>query len=128
MSSNMPEDSSPVDLSDADIFSRGGLKYTFELVRRKNPELALRIRNITGGAPLPKTNSQPTNKNSDHFRVDLDSFQVRAIVEALIETTQQNPEGGKPAAMGGVARTLMEDWMTLAQKMIAELPDREKPL
>ena len=106
------------------IFSRGSLTHTFELIRKKDPQLALNVRNITGGTPLPKSEEQPDNKHTDFFEVELDSFQVRAIVEALMEYEQgENSDSG--AAV--VARTLMEDWMRLAQKMIPELPDTDKP-
>ena len=106
------------------IFSRGSLVHTFDLVRKKDPLLALNVRNITGGTPLPKSKVQPDNKHTDYFKVELDSFQVRAIVEALMEYGQgENKDSG--AAV--VARTLMEDWMRLAHKMISELPNIDKP-
>lgn len=106
------------------IFSRGSLIHTFDLIRKKDPQLALTIRNITAGTPLPKTAVQPDNKHTDYFKVELDSFQVRAVVEALMEYAQSESEGSGAAV---VAKTLMQDWMRLAHKMISELPDDEKP-
>jgi len=109
------------DQTDADIFSRGGLMLTFGLIRKKDPQLALAIRNLAGGEPLPKSANQPDNRNSDHFQIKLDSFQVRTIVEILTEQSQLE------TTTNPVAKSLTEDWMALAKKMISELPEDEKP-
>ena len=109
---------------DPNIFSRGSLKLTFDLIRKKNPNLALTVRNITGGKPLPKDISEVDNKHADHFRVDLDSFQVRAVVEGLMQQSKANE--GDPG-LEIMAKTLMDDWMSLARKMIADLPESERP-
>ena len=120
----MPTDK-PTPITQApDIFSRGSLAHTFDLVRKKDPLLALNVRNITGGIPLPKSEVQPDNKHTDFFKVELDSFQVRAIVEALMEYGQG---GNNDSGAAVVARTLMEDWMRLAHKMISELPNTDNP-
>ena len=123
----MSEDNSSFEIRDPDVFSRGSLKFTFDIVRKKDTQLALAVHKIISGGPLPKAPSQPDNKNSDHFRVGLDSFQVRYIVEALMEYSQQGIKGNQNPGMAIVAKTLLEDWMALAHKMIAELPDNEKP-
>ncbi len=106
-----------------EIFSRGSLKLTFDLVRKKHPQLAMDIRNITCGAPEPKDPEQLDNKNTDCFRVTLDSFQVRGVVETLMEHCQQVNTNTPQSELGIaiVARALTDDWMALASKMIAEL-------
>jgi len=108
------------------VFSRGSLKLTYDLLRYKNPQLALNVRNIAGGKPIPKSASQPDNKHADFFRVTLDSFQVRAIVEGLLE--HADSDDGSEGDMGRavMAKSLVSDWMVLARKMIAELPDKMK--
>ena len=83
----MNADSLGYNVSDADVFSRGSLKLSYDLLRKPNPALALQVRNIINGEALPKAEDSE-NKNSDHFRVTLDSFQVRAVVEGLMEYNQ----------------------------------------
>jgi len=108
-------------LSDANVFSRGSLQLTYDLIRKINPSLALNVRNIMATERLPKEASQTDNKNSDHFKVTLDSFQVRAIVEGLMECQMAEGQKNNPG-MELMSKTLTEDWMALAHKMIAELP------
>lgn len=111
---------------DPQVFSRGSLKLTYDLLRKKNPSLALIIRNITAEEPLPKADNEVQNPNSDHFKVKLDSFKVREVVEELIMATQKS---GNPGNIGMeiIAKTLMEDWLALAHKMISELPEDQRP-
>ncbi len=108
--------------TDPDVFSRGSLSLTYELLRSRDAELALVVRNICHSEPLPKGPNVPQNKNSDYFKVTLDSLQVRAIVENLHVEEQNDP--GRMV----MAQALMEDWMNLARKMISDLLDEEKPL
>jgi hypothetical protein len=91
------------------IFSRGSLKLTYDLIRKDNAQLALSVRNIIGGEPLPKTIEEMDNKNSDHFKVELDSFQVRTIVEIIMRQTEN--DGG----MAIMAKSLTQDWVALAR-------------
>ena len=123
----MSEEVSSLNLRAPDVFSRGSLNTTFNLIRKKNPQLALNVRNITGSEPLPKGISQPDNKNADHFKVELDSFQVRAIVEALMECSQKELTNNKESGMAVMAESLMQDWIALASNMIARLPSRHNP-
>ena len=114
-------------LTDPAVFGRGSLKLTFDLLRKKNPQLALLVRNITSGTPLPKSRLQSDNKDSDCFKVDLDSLQVRSIVENLMKYSQgQNSSAGK-LGMEVVAKTLLEEWIALSMQMISELPEKQKP-
>lgn len=107
-----------------DVFSRGSLKLTFDLLRKKQPQLALTIRNIANGEPLPKEDGENEGRNSDHFKVEIDSYQVRAVVETLALFCQA---GDGKSGQAIVARTLIEDWMSLARKMVAEMPAGDGP-
>ncbi len=111
--------------SDPYIFSRGSLKLTYDLLRKVNPALALTIRNITSSKPLDKLEGDVDNPLTDCFLIDLDSFQVRAVVEGLVSHSQK--EGQELSGMSIVAQALVEDWVVLANAMIAELPESERP-
>ena len=117
MSDDVPSQQS----SNLDVFSRGSLKLTYDLIRKDNAQLALIVRNIIGGEPLPKAPSEVGNKNSDHFKVALDSFQVRTIVEIIMGQADHD------AGMAIMAKSLTQDWVALARKMIEELPEDERP-
>ncbi|MEY8203757.1 MAG: hypothetical protein RPR40_01675 [Bermanella sp.] len=123
----MSEDSTEYEMSDADVFSRGSLKLSYDLLRQANPSLALQVRNIISGEPLPKEGVDNTNKNSDHFRVTLDSFQVRAVVEGLMAYNQNEVLAKKQPGLAVMAKALMEDWIVLARKMVSELPAHQRP-
>ncbi len=122
----MPDETPSYKSTDPDIFSRGGLKLTYDLIRQDNAQLALDVRNIIGGRPLPNDSSLRDIKNADHFRVDLDSLQVRAIVEALMQQLQGGEAGDNPG-IANRAKSLLEDWIVLAKKMIEELPEDQRP-
>ncbi|MCZ4279682.1 hypothetical protein O4H49_02755 [Kiloniella laminariae] len=114
----------------ADVFSRGSLVLTYELLRGSAPQLALEVRNIVHGKALQSHSSQASqaqdelvqkrNRNSDHFRVQLSAVQVRAIVEGLAGHREKAGAGSGNAVM---AQTLIEDWVVLAQKMVEELSE-----
>ena len=87
----------------------------------------MNVRNIIGSEPVPKKESDNDNKRSNHYRVNLDSFQVRAIVEGLMEQAQGAIEGNNNPGLAIMAKTLIEDWKALARKMIDELPEDKKP-
>ncbi len=77
--------------------------------------------------PLPKEDSQLDDKNSDHFKVTLNSFEVRAVVEYLMEYGQNDTEIKSTLGMAVMAKALMEDWIVLAHKMVSELPKNQRP-
>jgi len=123
-----PQNNAQRSQSDADVFSRGSLQLTFTLLRKKHPKLALAIRNIQGQEPLPKNSDETDSKNSDLFVVDIDSMQVRAVVEALMEC--QSPSGsanvaGESSGISIMAKALINDWVLLAQLMISRLKNAE---
>lgn len=117
----MSENPDRIEAEEPDIFSRGSLNLTYELLRKKDAELALTVRNISHETPVPRITGVGDNKNSDYFRVALDSHQVRAVVENLMMEDQSDP--GRAV----LAKVLVEDWMKLARKMIAELPGDLRP-
>lgn len=121
----MSEECDSYSIDDPDIFSRGSLQLTFDLVRKADPSLALNVRNIVSGEALPRLESALDTKNADHFKVALDSFQVRAIVEALMAQGREAVSAGTNPGIAIMAKALLEDWMKLAQKMISELPESE---
>jgi len=120
----MPKNDVSIDTNQADIFSRGSLTFTFDLIRKSNPQLALTIRNISSGNPILTSDIQTDDKNTDYFQVGLDSFQVRSVVELLMK---YNKQGGKDSGMMVVAKALLDEWMALAKKMISELPEAQRP-
>ena len=77
------------------------------------------IRNITSLSPLPKLEGDVDNAITDCFLIDLDSFQVRAVVEGLLKRSQLNKI--EDAGTKVVAVALIEDWLALANEMIDEL-------
>jgi len=123
----MTNHSSAFEVNDPDVFSRGSLKLTYDLIRKRTPQLALKVRNIIGGEPLPRDPSQAENKHADYFRVTLDSFEVRSVVEGLLEQQQNGIGGAQPTGMAVLATSLIDEWLTLARQMFAELPDDQKP-
>ena len=112
-------------ISDVDIFSRGSLKLTYDLLRKKYPGLALQVRNIILSPALPALAGQAHNENSDHFRVSLDSFQVRAVVENLMQYQQLDIKNAKLSGLEIMAQSLLDDWLHLARKMIQDLADQQ---
>jgi len=123
----MTNNSADFDESDPDIFSRGSLKMTYDLIRKRTPQLALKVRNIIGGEPLRKDSSQAENKHADYFRVNLDSFEVRSVVEGLMEQQQNGLGGAQPTGVAVLATSLVDEWLALARKMFSELPEEQKP-
>jgi hypothetical protein len=106
-----------------DVFSRGSLKLTYDALRSINPMLALQVRNISQGEPLPKAEHETNNKHADYFIVDLDSFQVREVVEGLMTCADDEENRG----LAIMAKSLQQDWINLAHKMIEDLPENQRP-
>ncbi len=94
---------------------------TYHLLRKKNARMALAVRNIIAGEPLVE-DSPLDGEHSDRFRVKLDSSQVLAIVESLSEYNLRDMEGGGQPCANSAAKSLLEDWVVLAARMIEELP------
>jgi hypothetical protein len=107
---------SAIDEKPVDVFSRGCLKLTYDALRPVNPMLALQVRNITQGKPLPKTDGEADNMHADYFTVTLDSFQVHAVVEGLMKCGEDQSNKG----LAIMAKSLQLDWVNLAHQMISE--------
>jgi hypothetical protein len=112
-----------IDNKPVDVFSRGSLKLTYDALRPINPMLALQVRNIIHGEPLPKLDHEEDNEHSDYFKVTLDSFQIRAIVEGLMVCG----EGSSNKGLAIMAKSLQLDWVNLAHQMISDLPENQRP-
>jgi hypothetical protein len=102
---------------EVDIFSKGCLQLTFELLRHKSPELALTVRNIALGAPTPTEFDDEVDGPSHYFRVSLDSKQVSAIIEDLMSFTHPEAVDIHNPGINIMARSLMQDWLLLAQQV-----------
>lgn len=108
--------------NEVDVFSRGCIQMTFKLLRNSNPRLALAVRNIAGGESLPKDfDALLDDKNTDHFRVVMDSKDVREVVEELMSFTHPDAVDIHNPGVNIMARTLMQDWLLLAHQMVAQL-------
>lgn len=113
--------------SSADVFSRGSLTLTYELLRKAHPQLALTVRNISQSEPLPDKSADKDNKHTDCFRVELESLQVREVVEALVAASQDGWDGMDNLGRAIMAKALIDEWLALAQKMVADLPEDQRP-
>jgi hypothetical protein len=108
--------------NEVDVFSRGSIQITFEFLRKRNPRLALAVRNLAGGEPLAKDYEERLDdKNTDHFRVELDSHDVREVVEELMTFTRPDAVGLHNSGVNIMVRTLMQDWLSFAHQMVANL-------
>jgi hypothetical protein len=114
---------SALSLKPVDVFSRGSLKLTYDALRKINPMLALQVRNIIQGEPLAKPEHDTSNRHADYFNVELDSFQVRAVVEGLMTCADDEENRG----LAIMAKSLQQDWINLAHKMIEDLPKNQRP-
>lgn len=106
---------------------------TYNLIRKVNPQLALDVRNIANGDVFDckekgadgeesEGEGSKNNPNADYFVVTLDSFKVRAVVEALVKASNSQDMG---AAI--MTKALVEDWLALARKMVADMPEQDRP-
>lgn len=105
-------------------FSRASLDMSYNLLRKKEPQLALTIRNILFQPPLEKKSNQPRNKNSDTFNVSLDTLQVRKIVETLMiilnESTKAHTKDNTSLFRPAVIQAMISEWTVLAKSMLDE--------
>ena len=106
--------------SDVNVFSRGSLNLTFDLIRRQEPTLALKLRNLTQLTPLDLPEFDSENKNSHHFVVNLNSHEVRTIVETLMNICEKEVDKSIASGTLILAKALIDDWMALAHQMYEE--------
>lgn len=98
---------------------------SFTLLRNKEPTLALLIRNILFNVAVTKSKDSPDNKNADSFKVNLNSFQVRAIVEnlndVLNESLKLDPAKNTSLFRPVLIESIMNEWLNLATLMFSDL-------
>jgi len=107
-------------VSQPEVFSRASLLMTFDLLRKKKPQLALDVRNIAGGDPV--YHGDDGDRNSECFRVELTAQQLREIVQGLMEFTYPEAVDLKNPEINIMARALMQDWLLLAHRSVANDP------
>ncbi|MBR9912503.1 MAG: hypothetical protein GYB33_19355 [Gammaproteobacteria bacterium] len=101
-----------------DVFSRGALELTFQLLRQANFGLALDIQNQLQGTKLPELAAEElTARNSrEHFRITLNAQTIGRIVDALTRLGEQCLRNkAQEQDQLQVLRTLIKDWMALAE-------------
>lgn len=108
-----------------DVFSRGALELTFQLLRPSDVSLALDIQNQLQGTKLPDLASSALQARDqrDHFRITLAPQTIGRIVDALtrlgercLQHREQAPEQQKLVLI----KPLIKDWMALAEWHIAQ--------
>jgi hypothetical protein len=107
-------------VSQPEVFSRASLLMTFDLLRKKKPQLALDVRNVVGGEPV--YHGDDGDRNSECYRVELSSQQLREIVQGLMEFTYPNAVDLRTPEINIMARALMQDWLLLAHRSVANDP------
>lgn len=101
-----------------DVFSRGALELSFKLLRPHNPTLALEIQNILAGEKFSLRNDVQASAVTDHFHIQLGPLVVGRIVDALTQLGNTALEEASEPGLLVVLRTLIKEWMTLAEWII----------
>ena len=113
------------------IFSRASLDMSYNLLRSKEPQLALTVRNILFQTPVDKLPEQAKNRNTDHFKVTLDTFQVRKIVETLMvvlnESSQTQTKDNTSLFRPVIIQSIINEWTVLAKNMLDEYQLNKDP-
>ena len=108
-----------------DVFNRSVLDMSFTLLRKKDPKLALLVRNVLFSVAVTKAKNSPDNKNADLFKVNLDSHQVRAIVENLTnvleESQKLDPTKNTSIFRPVLIESIVKEWLGLAAFMYEKL-------
>jgi hypothetical protein len=102
-----------------DIFSRGALELTFRLLRSEHPSLSLAVRNLLADTSVPLPDEAFHSPLGDHFYIHLEAQIVGKIVDALTKLGQSAlMESRQDTGRLVVLRTLIKEWMTLAEWII----------
>ena len=116
--------------SDKKTFSRASLDISYNLLRQKEPQLSLTIRNILFQQPEQKNSEQLDNKNTDNFVVELDTHSVRKIVETLMiileESKKTHTEGNTSLFRPILIQSIITEWTVLAKNMFDEYKNNKK--
>jgi hypothetical protein len=105
------------------IFNRGSLELTCTLIKSTLPEITQALDAILTNKPILSPQFSAENIHQDRFYVSLNSRQVRAIVEVLLEII--NGSNDNTQGMCVLAKSLLEEWMKLATAMMLELNREE---
>ncbi|BFM16988.1 hypothetical protein R50073_31710 [Maricurvus nonylphenolicus] len=112
-----------------DIFSRGALDLTFRLLRKNNPSLALEVRNILAGETVPLEDAAHYSPQGDHFFITMPAQRIGCVVKALTQLGQDALDDGRSdTGKLVVLRTLIKEWMTLAEWIILTAEEESPPL
>ena len=110
--------------SQNNIFSRATLDISYSLLRQKEPQLALTIRNILFQEPIEKLPEQVDIKHTDNFIVSLDTLQIRKIVETLMiilnESSKTHNEDNTSLFRPSLIQSMINEWTVLAKDMFDE--------
>jgi len=115
--------------SDKKSFSRASLDITYNLLRQKEPQLSLTIRNILFQQPEQKMLEQLDNKYTDNFVVELDTHLVRKIVETLMiileESKITHAEDNTSLFRPILIQSIITEWTVLAKNMFDEFQSKK---
>ena len=95
----------------AEVFSRGSLQMTYTLLRRRNPSLALSVRNVLGEEPVAEVSSQ----KQELYRVTLKDEAVGDVVRELIATLAEASTNELDKGQIVMARSLLAEWFALGK-------------
>jgi len=116
--------------SDKKTFSRASLEISYNLLRQKEPQLSLTIRNILFQQPEQKNSEQLDNKNTDNFVVELDTHSVRKIVETLMiileESKKTHTEDNTSLFRPILIQSIITEWTVLAKNIFDEYTNNKK--
>jgi len=117
----IPEIDRRVEEQSPDLLSRGALEMTYKMLRSAYPSLALAVRNLL--IKHTPQGSKPSSSQALYAKINisLDASTIGKIVSALTnlgEKALENKEieGGKLV----VLRSLIEDWASLAEWILAK--------
>ena len=106
------------------ILSRATLDITYKLLRNHEPQLALTIRNILFEPAIENKPEQIDNKHTDNFHINLNTFEVRKIVETLMhilnESSENHSEDNTSLFRPILIQSIINDWTVLAKNMFDE--------
>ena len=74
------------------LFDRETLQFTVKLIRSHNPSLALRIQNLIAPSAIPYIQSYGEPHATDQFKLNLDSYTLKRVVDTLAIAGQELAE------------------------------------
>lgn len=104
---------------DVNELSRGSLQLTFDLLRKAEPELALKVRNEMTRTSASERERGSENIHTQTFYVTLELETIQDIIQALIDKTEAPSHPGNIGAQV-MAKALLKEWLHLAQSFLGE--------